>query len=313
MKLSRRNHMSDPIADEAPLWYRHIYPGGQFTGFYHAMKDHALVYVERSPSTLIVTFDNLSQAGGAYLNRDPWAAKFIADEGHSHLGVIANGPTWFRDPQLITYLERLRDEGFFERFPVVAMAGTSMGGFAALTFSHLAPGARVVAFSPQSTLNQDLVPWERRFVKSRLQDWTLPYSDAAADLQNLGKAYVIYDPFDINDARHAARIPPDNVTLLRAPGCGHKTAMVLRRTETLKTVMRTAIDGTLTAESFARLVRGRRNTRIYCLEMIGHFQARKHDDRASQFKWAFNRRRKRIKKEQKNVEVDTNNTNVIAG
>ena len=297
--------MSDPTLDDPPLWYQHIYPGGPHTGFYEAMQDHVLVYVHRSPKTLVVTFDNLSQAGGAYLNRDPWAAKFVSDEGHSHLGVMANGPTWFRDPQLIARLEALRDEGFFARYDTIAMTGTSMGAFGALTFSRLAPGARVIAFSPQSTLRRDLVPWEHRFVKSQLQDWTLPYSDAAEGLAEASKIYLFYDPFDKNDTRQAERLPSEFVTPMRAPGCGHKTALVLRRTETLKTVMRDAIGGTLTRENFAKMVRTRRNTRIYCLEMLSHLQERGHTKRADQFRWAFKRRRKRLKAEQKHDKIDT--------
>ena len=43
--------------------------------------------------------------------------------------------------------------------------------------------------------------------------------------------YLCYDPFDINDARQAKRLPSEWVTPLRAPGCGHKTALVLQRAE----------------------------------------------------------------------------------
>ena len=302
--------MEDAPFDSTPLWYRQIYHSGAFTGFHEAIQDHALVYVERAPKTLIVTFDNLSQAGSSYLNRDPWAAKFVSDEGHSHLGVMAHGQTWFRDPLLIARLEALRDGGFFARFDTVAFAGTSMGGFAALTFSRLSPKARVIAFSPQSTLCQDLVPWEHRFVKSRLQDWTLPYSDAAEDLVDADKVYLCYDPFDINDARQAKRLPSEWVTPLRAPGCGHKTALVLQRAELLKTVMRSAIDGTLTPETFGQLIRARRNTRMYCLEMVDHLLARGHDARADRFRWAFKRRRKRLKREKDDGTGETQNAHI---
>ena len=185
-----------------------------------------------------------------------------------------------------------------------------MGGFAALTFSRLSPKARVIAFSPQSTLCQDLVPWEHRFVKSRLQDWTLPYSDAAEDLVDADKVYLCYDPFDINDARQAKRLPSEWVTPLRAPGCGHKTALVLQRAELLKTVIRSAIDGTLTPETFGQLIRARRNTRMYCLEMVDHLPARGHDARANQFKWAFRRRRKRLKREKDDGTGETQNAHI---
>ena len=97
--------------------------------------------------------------------------------------------------------------------------------------------------------------------------------------------------------KQAKRLRAEWVTPLRAPGFGHKTAFVLHRAELLKTVMRSAIDGTLTPETFAQLIRARRNTRIYCLEMVKHLLARGHDARADRFRWAFKRRRKRLKRE----------------
>ncbi|MDB2662617.1 hypothetical protein N9Y61_02110 [Paracoccaceae bacterium] len=38
-----------------------------------------------------------------------------------------------------------------------------MGAFGALGFAHLAPGSTVIAFSPQTTLDQSIAPWDRRF------------------------------------------------------------------------------------------------------------------------------------------------------
>ena len=159
--------------DSPPQWYKEIFPGGPRTGFYENHARHALLFVERSPEVLVVSFDNLAEAGGRHLAREPWAGKFIADNGWSHLSIFAHGPTWFRDATLIERLENLRNSDFFKRFRKVVFCGTSMGGFAALTFARLSPGSTVIAFSPQSTLAAELVPWEVRFRKGRGQDWTL--------------------------------------------------------------------------------------------------------------------------------------------
>ena len=91
------------------------------------------------------------------------AMPVIADNGWSHLGVFAGVPTWFRDQRLIDYLSNLKAEGVFRQYPNFALAGTSMGAFGALAFAHLAPGSTVIAFSPQTTLDQSIAPWDRRF------------------------------------------------------------------------------------------------------------------------------------------------------
>lgn len=81
--------MTDENEPELPLWYRDIYPNGNFQGFYHNLGDHMVNYVDRGSSQLLVTFDNLAEAGGRQFDRDAWAAKFISDNGWNHLGVMA--------------------------------------------------------------------------------------------------------------------------------------------------------------------------------------------------------------------------------
>lgn len=281
--------------DGPPRWYQEIFPGGERNGFYEKLTDHALLFVERDPDILVVTFDNLSDAGGRHLAREPWAGKFVADKGWSHFSVFSKGPLWYRDAQLISRLEALRDTGLFTRFKRVVFCGTSMGGFAALTFSQLVPGAVVIAFSPQSSLDTAIVPWETRFRKGQVQDWTLPYSDAAKGLETAQKAYVIYDPFVTQDALHAERLSADTVMRLHAPGCGHKSAFALRRMDSLKDIMTAAITDHLTPTSFAQLIRGRKEIYLYKQTMQQHLRDRNQEDRALRFGAAFKARRQKNK------------------
>lgn len=144
--------MNDDPLMGVPLWYQDIFPQGEFDGFYRKLGNHAVNYIERDPNQLVITFDNLAEAGGSHYARDAWAAKFIADNGWSHLGIFASGPTWFRDQRLIDYLLHLKSEDLFANYANVALAGTSMGAFGALAFAHLAPGSTVIAFSPQTQI-----------------------------------------------------------------------------------------------------------------------------------------------------------------
>lgn len=276
-----------------PRWYREIFPAGNTRGFYHNLGAHSAVFIQRDQRQLVVTFDNLAEAGGRQYNREPWGAKFIAEQGWSHLGVFAQGPTWYRDADLIIFLEGLRDAGFFSQFERVALCGASMGGFAAMAFASLAPGATVVAFSPQTTLAEAIVPWETRFAKGRGQNWNLAYSDAAKELSQAGPVYLICDPFEVLDRRHLDRLAHlDSLVSLAAPGLGHKTALVLRRMERLKPVMKGAVEGTLTPLDFARLIRNRKDIYLYKTTMDMHLRDRGRPELAERMAQAFKIRRR---------------------
>lgn len=261
-------------AGSLPEWYREIFPAGPHDGFYGKLGEHALIHVLRDPGTLVVTFDNLSDAGYPGYDISPWAEKFIHDNGWSHLGIVAQGPTWYRDARLIEQMEQLRASGFFTRFHRVLMAGASMGGFGAMAFADLAPGCDVIAFSPQSTLSNKLVPWETRFPKGRAQDWTLPRSDVACTIGQCGRVWVVLDPFLKPDRDHIARLPQDRITYLKAFGQGHKTALMLRRMDLLKAVMLRAVEGTLTTQWYYKATRARKGIYLYRRQMEEHLAAR---------------------------------------
>lgn len=286
-----------PEGDQArPIWFAEIAPVLRRRGFFRALRHHSIAFVERGRDVLMVTFDNLHNAGDTRPERDPWAAKFCADRDISHLGVMAGENDWFRDAELIEALHGLRDDGFFLGWGRVILAGASMGGFAAAAFASLAPGCRVIAFSPQSTLAADLVPWETRFAPGRARDWTLPHSDAAAESRAADRVWIVLDPFERLDRMQADRFDGDNVVKLRAPGLGHKSALVLNRAGALKPVMEAAVEDRLTPVEFARLARGRRDVYLYRQVMEAHLRARGHEDRAERLRLAFRRRRRQMRR-----------------
>lgn len=288
--------MEDVDHNKIPSWYGEIFPAGGNDGWYHKFGEHAASFVERDTAQLVISFDNLSDAGYPYPDIEPWAGKFVRENGWSHLGIYARGPSWFRDARLIAFLEQLERTGFFRGFEKIALIGTSMGGFAALTFSSLCPGATVVALSPQSTLQSDLVPWETRFGKGRDRDWSLPFSDAASQLNGLGKAYVLYDPFFAPDKRHVMRLPQQKLIHLQGFGFGHKSAVVLRRLGLLKPFMQGAISGELQPSEFYKWIRKRKELYVYRIVMETHLSTRGKDDRIARFRRAFrtNRRKSQL-------------------
>ncbi|MEM6618541.1 MAG: hypothetical protein AAF631_04490, partial [Pseudomonadota bacterium] len=249
-------------------------PAGGRDGFYHKMGEYAVAFVERRRTQLVVSFDNLADAGHPGYDKEAWAASFCAYNNWSHMGVFTQSPRWFRDERLIAFLDRMKSNGFFKQFEHVTFCGTSMGGFAALAFCGMAPGCNVIAFSPQTTLREDLVPWENRFKKGKLGDWSLRYSDAARTVRWANKAYLIYDNFHINDTKQVTRLTGNNLVYLRAPGLGHRTALALSKMDQLKPVMGEGIFGTLTRRSFANHIRARGKLWMYRVNMLRYMEER---------------------------------------
>jgi hypothetical protein len=246
------------LTDPAPPWFVELYPGGDGIGFLQKLERHSVLFHQRSTSQLVVSFDNIANANDLSFAREPWGWKFFRDEGWSHMGVFARTKAWYRDPEIISYFQNRAAEGYFDKFERVVFAGASMGGFGALTFSELVPGSHVVAFNPQTTLDERLVPWETRYRFGQVQDWDLPLSDAAQTVKKAGRVYVFYDPFFDLDRRQVTRLQGDNVLLLKTWFSNHFAAPMLRKLDILKPVMLKAMDGSLTENDFYRMMRARR-------------------------------------------------------
>ena len=284
-------------AFEAPLWVDDLRPGAESEGFLEKNLRHSLMFVKRPSDRLYVSFDNLSNVNDDRVDRAPWGYKFAQENGLSHLGIMAHVSDWYRDADLIRRMQRLADDGFFDGYKRVVFAGVSMGGYAALAFASLVPGAHVVAINPQSTLDPDLVPWETRYENGRRQDWTLPLGDTAALTADLGRVNIFYDPYFPLDKLHVERFEGDNIRVFNCWFSNHKTAVFLRKIGALKPVMQHAIFDELQEAEFYRLYRARRNLPWYRGTLSGYFRDKGREDYATAFDKAFRRRlRKKARK-----------------
>lgn len=241
--------------DLAPKWLIDFRRSENRRGFYQSLGDYALLYTERSKEHLMVSFDNLSQARDNNLDREPWGYEFVAKNNWSQLGVLAFRPDWFRDDSLFDELRKLADSGFFRSFKSVTMTGTSMGGYGACAFSSLVPGCRVIAFSPQSTLDKARVPWENRFSSGRKANWSGPFADGAEESATAENVFLVYDPNYEPDVLHVNRFTAPNAVYLKARYSGHKSALFLRRAGILSTIVRETVAGRMSEANFAKIYR----------------------------------------------------------
>lgn len=249
-------------------------------GFLRDNGQHSFLHVPRDPDTLVVTFDNLDIALGKREDRRPWGYGFIEKQGWSMLGVMAAGWTWYRDPWVADQFDDLAASGFFARHRRVIFYGASMGGYAACAFAAACPGAEVVAISPQSTLDKAVVPWETRYKVAWDKDFSGRYGDAAQAVRSAARVTLIHDPYEPLDAAHVARFTGDNLLKLRAPLLGHRLGSSLQQMGILSPIALGALNGTLTAGEFYRLLRARRDFPRYQKELFRKAVARGHPELA---------------------------------
>lgn len=249
-------------------------------GWFAQGAEHSVLFVPRegeAGKTLVVTFDNLDIAMDKRDDRRPWGWSFIESLGHSAMGVLAGGWTWFRDPFVSDTFARLRDEGFFDGFERVVFYGASMGGYGAAAFSTACPGATVVAISPQSTLDKSVVPWETRYRTAWGRDFSGAFGDAARTVDRAGRMHLFYDPYVDLDARHAARFDGPNVVKWRCPLLGHRLGSSLSQMGVLGQVVTRAMSDTLTPHDFHDLLRARRGFPRYERELANLALERGHE------------------------------------
>ena len=222
--------------------------------------EHANLWFEGRGEALVISFDNLATIDEGW-PRGPWAWKRLEPMGHSVLGVQSHAKDWFRQPTAPALLRGLEERGFFRRFSRVVLTGASMGGFAALNFAPLIPEARVLAFSPQSTMNKVIAPYEARFPFAvRKSNWEgMPFLDAAAAVPYIRRAVVAYDPMVPEDRAHAARLTGPNVQLLRVPFATHEAIRVVLKTGTFPLLIDALVEGDGAGPAFWQVYRARRS------------------------------------------------------
>lgn len=208
-------------------------------------------------TTLLVSFEQLD-AILARENGMPWGHAIAVERGWSHLCLIADGETHFRDTAIYRHFDRLVDDAFFEDFDQVLFYGHGIGGHAACAFAVAAPGAHVLALNPVATLTGAEAGWDQRRRAARRLDFTTRYGYAPDMLDGAGKVVVVHDLTMREEAMHSALFRAPWVTRLSAPLMGERIEWAMRQMGVLTEMVDLAMAGKLNATAFAKLWRKRR-------------------------------------------------------
>lgn len=227
-------------------------------------------------TTLLVSFESHQGIQILSPRRHPLGWDMTYSFGWSHLGVISNGDTWFRDPSVYAYFDQLVDDGFFDGFDTVLFYGAGPCGYAAAAFSVAAPGARVLVVQPQATLDPMVTGWDRRFTNMRRSCFTDRYGYAPDMLDAASDTFVLYDPTQTEDAMHAALFTRPGVTKLRLRHMGSALQVDLMQMEVLQNLIVAAGHGQLTPTRFAHLMRARRDHLPYLRRVLARLDQVAH-------------------------------------
>lgn len=257
---------------EHAAWYARMEAVGEEQGRFERIgADHAALFIDQSP-TLLVTFENAETIRNTRMDQMPLADTLVDEAGWSQLTVMAEGETWFRDPAVYAYFDRLVDEAFFEDFDRVVFYGAGMGGYAAAAFSVAAPGATVIALAPQATLDPRITEWDHRFFAYRRLDFTDRYGFAPDMIDAAERAYILYDPQIPLDAMHAALFTGANAVKLRCRHLGATLEADLLNMGVLTELIDAACEGQMSAQVFHQLLRARRNYLPYLRHLLVHLE-----------------------------------------
>jgi hypothetical protein len=236
-------------------------------GYFYALgAKHWALFCDLGP-TLLVSFEQI-QAVRERPNQMPLANDIARANGWSHLCILSDGDTWFRDPAVYSYFDQLVDDAFLEDFDQVLFYGVGSSGYAACAYSVTAPGARVLAINPKASLASDVASWDKRYTKQRRLDFTQRYGFAPRMVEGAESVTLIFDPTIPEDAMHAQLFHGPNIHKFRAPHAKDLIATVLEQTKQLPVLISLAMAGTLGSKDLAKAWRTRRNNGLYLRTLL---------------------------------------------
>ncbi len=277
-------HAGDAPVDASALadresWLEMIDEVGEDAGYFQPLgARHWAFFADESP-TLLVTFETVDAIRSGSETQLPMGHAIAAEKGWSHLCIIADGDTWYRDEAVYRYFDRLVDDAFFEDFDQVVFYGAGMAGYAACAYSVTAPGATVLAIEPRATLDPDIAGWDPRDRHHRRLNFTDRYGYAPDMVDGTGQVFIAFDPLVRANAMHAALFTKPFVTMLRAPHLGDALAPALTQMQILPDLIRAACEGKLGKVLFSRALRARRNYGPYLKTLLAKNEAAGHPKR----------------------------------
>ncbi|MFD0979244.1 phosphoadenosine phosphosulfate reductase [Tropicimonas aquimaris] len=244
---------------------------------YHRRLDarHGALFTE-DDDILIVTFETLDSFRDGPAPHLPFGLGVAGREGWSHLCLYSDGETFFRSEAVYAFFDELVDEGFFDAFERVIFYGAGPCGYAAATYSVVAPGATAFLVRPLATLDPRLTPWDRRYPALRRTDFTDRYGYAPEMLEAAEEVVLLHDPHVAEDAMHATLFDRPDLMRLDCPWLGKTPEKDMLQMGVLLPLLRAAGKGTLEPSLYRELYQARFSHKPYLRRVERHIDTVNH-------------------------------------
>ena len=259
--------LSEQLTDEE--WLSGVGEIGDQRGYYEPLGTrHGALFLDESLETLVVCFDTIASARTGSASGIPHGMLQAELNGWSVLSLISHDQSWFRDPAIYSYFDRLVDDAFFEDFDQVIFYGAGINGYAAAAYSVAAPGSKVILVAPQATLDPIIAPWDDRFTHMRRTDFQSRYGYAPDMIDAADEVLIFFDPLEELDAMHAALFRGAQVRHIRMRHAGARIGRDLQDMKVLSQVFRNLADDGISDSEVYSLLRRRRDYMPYLRNLL---------------------------------------------
>ena len=223
----------------------------EITKIYHSPFYEVILHKYSDDKNCVISFDSWYEYQG--FDVGPFGKSFLHSKKLNFVSINASTNEWYNEADfdnvvtaILEHTHGFRKIGY----------GSSMGGHGTLNYYKKLGLSDAVIFCPQFSINLDIVPWEHRWAKEaeqinfRVGDILMP--------KTVGKATIIYDPFD-QDKIHVDLIKSlHNVILFPVPFSGHDPAMYLKKNGCLSSMIMDLFNCRFDAIEYRRRIRNTR-------------------------------------------------------
>jgi pimeloyl-ACP methyl ester carboxylesterase len=194
--------------------------------------DHTCAFFQSGTSDyLMITFGHMGKPG----RRTFWGQGATEKLGISCIGLVPKHPHWYPVSDFEKILEAIGP--ILARYKEIVCYGFSMGGYAALKFSVQLKANHVLAFSPQASIDPNMLG----VVDQRYIEFFNPELHAGMEIRPgecINGALVVCDPGFAVDMFHLGAIRAvASISAVPLPRVQHQTIDVVAATDRLKKVL----------------------------------------------------------------------------
>jgi hypothetical protein len=203
-----------------------------------------------------------------------WGSRSFAKRGIAHICVFHRAEDWHQNDDFFNAMRACRT--YLGPDIGVTAYGFSMGGYGAMLGAPALKADRVVAVSPQSSIDPRAVPFERRYGPqwAAMGGWKHDLSTTISD--DTAEYIVLFDPLHRLDRKHEARLPkPSGYTRCLIHGAGHAGLQTLVEMN-IQEMFFDLLRGTVTPFEMRHAYRKNRKNSFRYLRKIG---TRLHDQK----------------------------------